>query len=253
MQTAQEITSVNNVNNSHLSAYELTHQTIKNLNKYHITPVAKLVLVLLTTHYNQARNGAVVFPSMPYIADTLGIGLTATKKAIKDLIEAGLIIKAKRDKVRGNCNKYLLTQKVQKATIKQPENDRFKRSKNDRFMLTNNNKLNKQQITEVKPPEKKEAVKVVSFNSVLKEDIPELLKQNKNIKNLTAYWASLSAEVKADYIEKQKQQDHKAQIKEQQKLETQRYIAEVTDFSKAVDPKTLDCWRLLGDKLKKDV
>ena len=252
MQTAQEITSVNNVNNSHLSAYELTHQTIKNLNKYDITPVAKLVLVLLTTHYNQARNGAVVFPSMPYIADTLGIGLTATKKAIKDLVEAGLIIKAKRDKVRGNCNKYLLTQKVQKTTIKQSENDRFKRSKNDRFMVTNNNKLNKQQTTEVKSSEKKEAVKVVSISSV-SEDIPEILKQNKNIKNLKAYWTALTPEAKAEYKEKQKQLDHKAQIKEQQKLETQRYIAEVTDFTKAVDPKTLNCWRLLGDKLKKGV
>ena len=252
MQTAQEITGVNIVNKSHLSAYELTHHTIKNLNQYDITPVAKLVLVLLTTHYNQAKNGAVVFPSMPYIADTLGIGLTATKKAIKDLIDVGLIIKAKRDKVRGNCNKYLLTQKVQKTTVKQPENDPFKRSKNDRFMITNNNKLNKQQTTEVKSLEKKEAVKVVSISSV-SEDIPEIIKQNKNIKNLKAYWASLSDDVKAEYIEKQNQLDHKAELKEHQKLETQRYIAEITDFSRAVDPKTLDCWKLLGDKLKKGV
>ena len=64
------------------SQFELTTYLLQNLKNFNLTPIAKLVLLELSSHYNEEKNNAVVFPSTPYIAETLGIGLTATKKAI---------------------------------------------------------------------------------------------------------------------------------------------------------------------------
>lgn len=125
------------------SQFELTTNLLKNLNKFELTPTAKLVLLELTTHYNEDENGSVVFPSMQFIADTLGVGLTAVKQSIKDLISQGLIMQSKRSKVRGNYNKYLLTPKVQNSTSERSENDCLEQSENDCFMITNNLGTNK--------------------------------------------------------------------------------------------------------------
>ena len=125
--------------------FELTSDLLRNIYKFNLTPVTKLVLLELTTHLNESKNGAVVFPSVGYIAEVLGIGLTAAKKAINDLIKEGLIIKSKRDKVRGNYNKYLLTLKVRNLTSERSENELFKQSECDLFMITNNKEQKKEQ------------------------------------------------------------------------------------------------------------
>lgn len=125
--------------------FEITSDLLRNLYKFNLTPVTKLVLLELTTHLNENKNGSVVFPSVGYIAEVLGIGLTAAKKAINDLIKEGLIIKSKRDKVRGNYNKYLLTLKVRNLTSETSENECFKKSESDLFMITNKKEQNKEQ------------------------------------------------------------------------------------------------------------
>lgn len=120
------------------SQFQLTSDLLRNLYKYDLTPVTKLVLLELTTHLNEDKNGFVVFPSVNYIAEVLGIGLTATKKAINDLIKEGLIIKSKRDKIKGNYNKYALTLKVRNSTSERSENESFKKSDSDLFLLRTN-------------------------------------------------------------------------------------------------------------------
>lgn len=228
MQTIKEIRDVTK-SNTHISGYELTHATIHNLGKYDLTPTAKLVLILLTTHYNEGKNGNVVFPSMPYIAKTLGIGLTATKKAIKDLIDNGFILKSKRNKVRGNLNKYGLSSKLknqettvsnsQNPTNKQSESEPFKRSESDRFMITNNIKLNKETTTH------EPKVVVASFNSSSKvksvklEDVPMLIRNKKGVLNPCAYWASLDEVVKAEYLLKEREAEEKRKRLANQKAE----------------------------------
>ena len=143
-----------------LSQYELTTELLRNLYKFDLTPITKLVLLELTTHLNESKNGSVVFPSINYIAKVLGIGLTAAKKAINDLIKEGIIIKSKRDNVKGNYNKYLLRHdkinfnevknenryiytpediNSQKTANKQPKNEFFKRSENDLSIIRTNN------------------------------------------------------------------------------------------------------------------
>lgn len=125
------------------SQYEITTNLLRNLYKYDLTPVTKLVLLELTTHLNENKNGGVVFPSISYIAEVLGIGLTATKKAINDLIKQGLIIKSKRSKIKGNYNMYVLTPKVQNLTSEQPKIECFKKSDNDFFFKEQKKETNK--------------------------------------------------------------------------------------------------------------
>lgn len=131
-----------------ISQFELSKKVLNNLKHYKLTPTGKLVLIVLVDCYNP-ENGSVVFPSIEFIADKAGVGLTATKQAIKDLINEGLVIKTKRDKVVGNKNKYLLTLKVQNSTSEQSENELFKKSETDRFMITNK----KEQIIQQKEDE----------------------------------------------------------------------------------------------------
>lgn len=101
---------------------------------------------------NENKNGSVVFPSVGYIAEVLGIGLTACKKAINDLIKEGIIIKTKRNNVKGNYNKYLFTSKIsglkkedanilsqqdikmRNSTSEWSQNEFFKQSENDLFL-----------------------------------------------------------------------------------------------------------------------
>ena len=210
--------------------FELTKHLLQNLKNFNLTPVAKLVLLELSSHYNEEKNNAVVFPSTPYIAETLGIGLTAAKKAINDLVNEGLIIKSKRDKVRGNYNKYLFTNKVRNTTSEQPENELLKSTKSDRFMITNNKKTKKEQTTVVslenfsfKGAEEKSVKKASSTTASgfskagnLPVNIPQILVEKATrgeIKNLVGYWKSLRPHIKEEYINKQKELDNETEKK----------------------------------------
>lgn len=182
-----------------ISQFELTKKTIYNLQQFDLTPAAKLVLVLLTTHYNENKNGAVVFPSTPFIAETLGLGLTSVKQAINDLIKEGLIIKSKRDKIRGNYNKYLLTLKVQNTTSEQPENECFKKSECDRSMRTNKHEEIKEQTYDFSTQNEVKNVSMEDFK-ILKDYAVK-----HNAKNISAYVNWLIREGKAeDIIEAEK-------------------------------------------------
>lgn len=180
--------------------FELTTNIVKNLKQFNITPVTKLVLTFLTTCYNEEQNGAVVFPSMPYIADNLGIGLTQTKQAIKDLINEGLIIKSKRDKINGNYNKYLLTLKVQNSTSERSENEFSKQSDSDLSMIRTNN-MNKEKTNVVCLKTQKEEIQD-------REILIQYAKE-KRANNIEAYVNSLiisgaSANIIQQYKEKEK-------------------------------------------------
>lgn len=186
-----------------ITGFEFSKKVLHNLKHFRLTPSAKLVLWVLSDCYNP-ENGSVVFPSIEFIAEIADIGLTSAKQAIKELINKGLIIKSKRDKVKGNYNKYLLTPKVQNPAYEQSENELFKQSDFDCFMIRTNKK---EQIKEQTTKEN-----VVAFSSKHKvvkiEDVPEIIRSNKKVKNPCAYWASLSSDVKADYLEGRK--DEKA-------------------------------------------
>ena len=146
-----------------ISQFQITSDLLRNLYKFNLTPVTKLVLLELTTHLNESKNGSVVFPSVGSIAEVLGIGLTAAKKAINDLIKQGIIIKTKRNNVKGNYNKYLFTSKIsgfkkddvnilsqqdikmQNSTSEWSQNEFFKQSENDLFLYEQTKETKKEQ------------------------------------------------------------------------------------------------------------
>lgn len=227
-----------------ISGYELTYQTLHRLNEFELTATAKLVLVFLTTHFNVEKNGAVVFPSISHISETLGIGQTATKQAIKDLISQGLIFKSKLNK-SGNHNKYVITSKVQNPTFKSTKSDFFKRSDSDRFMIEQVKGTNKKTTKEIKKNETKKnvvALKKISSkrHSIELEEVPEIIKTNKKVKNPCAYWASLSEEVKKEYLKKEAEiQATTTKVEEKKKEEIARKIKEKEEREKAKEMKQL--------------
>ena len=212
--------------------FELTTDLLRNLYKFNLTPVTKLVLLELTTHLNENKNGSVVFPSVEYIANALGIGLTATKKAIKDLINEGLMIKSKRGNIKGNYNKYLLTPKVRNSTSERSENEFFKQSDSDLFLLETN-KQEKINNKEVKNFTVKNTSKGFKGGNVYSEDdkILEDYAIKHGARNIQAYINTLKSTKSAEKIIKEykkknynpeialKLTDLRREIREQQKQE----------------------------------
>ena len=231
--------------------FEITTDLLRNLYKFDLTPVTKLVLLELTTHLNENKNGSVVFPSVSYIAEVLGIGLTAAKKAINDLIKEGLIIKSKRDNVKGNYNKYLLrlakidfktgkneneykyTQtdiNGQKTANKPSENELLKQSDSDLFYIGTN--------------------KIEKINN--KED--EILKSyaiRHGAKNVNAYVNVLRKNGSADKIIKEyKQKRFIAKRAENAQKQTAELVKLYKSYeADAVPSETCSAWVELGEKL----
>lgn len=232
-----------------LSQFEITSDLLRNLYKFDLTPVTKLVLLELTTHLNENKNGPVVFPSVGYVAEVLGIGLTACKKAINDLIKAGLIIKSKRDNIKGNYNKYLLrlakfdfktgknkneykyTQtdiNGQKTTNKPSENELLKQSNSDLFYIgTNNNeKINNKD-----------------------EEYLKIYAQKKGARNVQAYITAIKKNGGVtQIIEKFKKNEKRQKIED---MKTKRFIEQVKLDRKNAVPPT-EAWKALRNTIFKD-
>lgn len=234
MQTALELKQQESC-----TQFEITSNLLRNLYKFDLTPVTKLVLLELTTHLNESKNGSVVFPSVGYIAEVLGIGLTAAKKAINDLIKEGLIIKSKRDKVKGNYNKYLLTKKVQNLTSEPSENDSFKKTKSDLFMITNKHEQKKEQT-------------LTGGNVYFGDD--KILADyaiKHNARNVQAYINTLKSSGSAKkIISESKKKRNYTQIALRSIEETQNLIKQYRDFEQsAVSPQTCTAWVNFGKSL----
>jgi DNA-binding MarR family transcriptional regulator len=105
--------------NMGLSQFELSKLTLKNLNKFELSPTAKLVLLALIDCYNPAN--AEIYPKQETISEHLGISLSSVKRAIKELANAQLIIY-----ITKNTNRYKMTSKffeLVNLTPEQAQND----------------------------------------------------------------------------------------------------------------------------------
>lgn len=233
-----------------VSQLELTSHLLRNLYKFDLTPVTKLVLLELTSHLNENTNGLVVFPSIGYIAEVLGIGLTAAKKAINDLIMNGLIIKSKRNKVRGNCNKYLFTQKVRNLTLERSQNELFKRTESDLFMITDNNEQIKNKPVEINTNRKTEKNRGGNVYSGDDEILVSYAVKH-NAKNINAYILKLKETKSAEKIIKEyKNKQFVSKRAENLIKETQETLKLYESYKRdAVPSETCAAWVELGKKL----
>lgn len=196
------------------SQFELSKNVLHNLKHFDLTPTGKLVLLVLVDCFNP-ENNAVVFPSMEFIADMAGIGLTATKQAIKDLILTGCIIKSKRGKIRGNYNKYLLTLKVRNTTSEQSENELFKQSDSDRFHEEQKKRTNKEQTN------------VVEFQKTDIQILQEYAKEH-GATNIQGYINALKIKgVAADIIKQYREKEGVSKYWENQAAQTSEMIRQI--------------------------
>ena len=199
-----------------ISQFEMSKIVLNNLKYFKLTPIGKLVLIVLVDCFNP-ENGSVVFPSMDFIAEKAGVGLTATKQAIKDLINEGLIIKTKRGKMQGNHNKYLLTPKIQNSACECPQNEflnnvesqktNLKKSENDFLKQSDSDRFYIEQKTENKK-RTNNVVEISKKQEVTDSEILEQYAKEKGAQNVKAYVNALrisgaAAKVVEQYREKE--------------------------------------------------
>lgn len=70
--------------------FDLTKSLLQNLNKFEISPIAKLVLLELSTCYNPKRKH--IFPKQKTLALKIGCSERSIVRAIQELFKAGLIL-----------------------------------------------------------------------------------------------------------------------------------------------------------------
>ena len=102
------LNAVNTQEISHINGYELTNALIRGgLGKLELSNSASMVLLYLCSCYNSKNK--TVYPKILTMALNLGITEMTTKRAIKELVNAGCILKTKKDKKQ---NAYIITSKV---------------------------------------------------------------------------------------------------------------------------------------------
>lgn len=72
------------------SQFRLTNNLLQNLYKYEITPIAKLVLLYLSSCYNPKKTH--MFPKQKTIASKIGATERSVVRAIQELVKEGLIV-----------------------------------------------------------------------------------------------------------------------------------------------------------------
>lgn len=226
------------------SQFELSKIVLHNLKHFDLTPTGKLVLLVLVDCFNP-ENNAVVFPSMEFIADMAGIGLTATKQAIRDLILTGCIIKSKRGKIRGNYNKYLLTKKIQYRAseradienLKQSENDLLKSSENDRFKQSDFDRFHEEQKIEQKNNNVVDFKKRQDEEKITDTQILSEYAKEHGASNIQGYINALKIKgVAADIIRQYREKEGVQKYWDSQAASTSELIQEYENMKKQSDP-----------------
>lgn len=215
----------------HLSAFDLTTNLIRGgLSSLDLSPNTKLVLLYLSTCYNERKG--VVFPKIKTIAEAVGISEISCKRAIKELLKENCILKSKRFK---NSNEYVITKKILEAKQIDTKPEQKDTSKSIKLILPIEHELKQEEIKEqqtkeeIKKSEAKKVVEVAFSNSSKPckpldlQAIPEIIRNNPNIKNPVAYWRSLDDSAKQDYTRKEQEAEElKARQEAEEKEREQR-------------------------------
>lgn len=231
-----------------LTQFELSKDVLMNqLKNYKLSSTGKLVLLYLTACFNP-NNGNVVFPKLQTIADTLGIGLTAIKSAISDLINEGLIIKTKQSKA-GNNNKYLLTTKV---TGSESKNRTFKQPKSE---LLNSQKPTvsciKQKKEQKNLSNRNEGNKKTSYTEEEVKIIKEYVSSRSDIKDKSAYYNKI-INCDCTFILKKYVQEKAVKMQAEREVQrTQEYLKELRENRKNASSEIPESFKKLKGKLSK--
>lgn len=229
---------VNTQEISHINGYELTNALIRGgLGKLKLSNSASMVLLYLCSCYN-AKNKT-VFPKIITVALSLGITQMTVKRAIKELVNAGCILKTKKDKKQ---NAYIITPKVLNLSNKDNIKTDKSVTKNEDKNVTLLNKINHEIETTTKKNkiEQLEVKKEVVLTSNLNNDL-EILDFVVNVKKqvikskkgyLTWLNKTENAEIKQNILNEL--YEHKQKLANKEKFEqAQRQYLKDLQESKA--------------------
>lgn len=198
------------------SGFDLTTELLRGgLSEFDLNANTKLVLLYLAACYNVKKGK--VFPKIKTIADSVGISEIGVKRAIAELLNSGLILKAKKV---DNRNEYVITNKIlkyQNDTLEK-QDDTFEGIK----MILPCHEIKKEEIK--KQQLKKEVAAV--------EKIPDIIRKNKDIKNPAAYWRSLDGNAKQGYIDKENEIKRNRERSEKAKAEQKAYFDKLEEIKK---------------------
>lgn len=201
------------------SQFDLSKKLLQNLNKFKLTPTAKLVLMFLADCYNPEK--AYMFPKQKTIATKTGISEASVIRAVSELHKEGLIISERKYTRLYVFTSYFLTSLGISHNKMQVNN-----SQNEIKKTCNLQPVYKEQIKEQK-------------NTTLVEDF-KILKEyaiKKGARNINAYINTLKSNGSAESIIK----EYKAEIKRKEYREkhsqnTQRHIEEIMNDPLNVPP-----------------
>lgn len=200
----------NDLTNRNLSGYQLTTLLIRNGKKLGLKSSELLVFTALSSYWN----GRPVYPKITTLSENTALSDKAVRTALNGLLEKGYIIKSKRGK---NANIYNLNVNAVLSAVESGKNDRTSAVKSTApyNMKLDHEKLEKTtNKEETKAPASQQnvvAFQKKSFHKIVRlDDVPPIIREKKGINNPCAYWASLSAEIKNEYLEKQRQKEELA-------------------------------------------
>lgn len=199
------------------SGFDLTTELLRGgLSEFDLNANTKLVLLYLAACYNVKKGK--VFPKIKTIADSVGISEIGAKRAIAELLNTGLILKAKKG---DNRNEYVITNKVLKY-----QNDTLE-NQNDTLegikMIRPCHEVKKEEIKE------EQLKKEVAVDFM--KNIPDVISKNKDIKNPAAYWRSLDENAKQGYIDKENEIKRNRERSARAKAEQKAYFDELDRIS----------------------
>ena len=226
-QGLEPITSNLNKLNEPVQSYKLVAYFIRHgREKFNLSANANYVMITLLNFYNPAKK--FVFPKHDTIAQQTGLSVSTIKRCIIELINAHLLIKSRKK----NCNVYAFTNAVFELFNSSQRTTEIVHCEPSHDIKQNKENIIKQQQPHKRGKGKQPRSKsnVVAFSSnhrVVKiDEVPEIIRSNKKVKNPCAYWATLSDDIKADYLKKQQEketrQKRKKEREEQERLEKLR-------------------------------
>lgn len=244
MQTNREFESLTKVHE--VTQFELTKDILLRLHQFDLTPTGKLVLLYLSSCFNP-NNGSVVFPRIQTISETLGIGTTACKQAISDLIKQGVIIKTKQSQKAGNNNKYLLTAKITGNNVKKrPLNSTKNELLNSRIPTVSMKEQRKEQKTTTKENQQKTVYNVDELKI-----IQSYVENRTDISNKKAYYQKI-INCDCTFILKKYKQEKMVKVRADKEIQrTKEYLNEIRENKKNVSTEIPESFKKLREKLVK--
>ncbi len=257
-----------------ITQFGVTKEVVNNLQQFKISPVAKLVLIYLTTCFNPTK--PFMFPKQKTMAAILGVSERSIVRAISELVKAGVILVEVSftnryrftSKIVQNCPQIDSIVAVQEITPPNevtncpPKNEKIfsseklsdNKRQNSANGVTNCPPSCHEQRKEHEVEQSKRVKEINSISETIKIDEYKLLKKyamSKGAKNVQKYVNALIINGSAKEIIKAHKE--KLAIEEYHRREiqrTQELIAKQReDFDKAVKPTECDAIRkVLSEK-----